>query len=421
MLLIAQWLTALIPPAMIAGQAVPEILIGIIIGLFLLHSFRARDWQWLRKDWFVILFVLWAYMVVRGAFAVDAQGSVERVLPWLHYPVFIAALVNWVLRDMMAQRRLLISLTITVIFLVADALWQYYSGHDVFGRSFVKSSVSGLIRLTGPFENPRIGITLVWIAFPVLLYLCSRIPSPFKKIDRAALPKALRWMGLSVVVITGTLVAIYLSGERMAFLLCLAGLGLGTLLSRQSRWVFVASIILGFSLLATISASNPKLEERQVVQSSAAISNYWKTAYGQTVLSALAIWKANPWTGVGIKNFRAVCSNPEYGPTTERELHLRCPLHPHNLYMEWLAETGAIGFILFFWAVGLWVARCYRERRKILEDPVLTGLFITAVIRFWPLATMTSQFFPWSAAPFWLLIGFLLARLDGPERKTPHT
>ena len=60
----AQWLTTLIPLGMIAGPAVPEVFIGIVIGLFLLHSFRERDWQWLRKDWFIILFAL--RLVTRG-------------------------------------------------------------------------------------------------------------------------------------------------------------------------------------------------------------------------------------------------------------------------------------------------------------------------------------------------------------------
>ena len=51
--------------------------------------------------------------------------------------------------------------------------------------------------------------------------------------------------------------------------------------------------------------------------------------------------------GIGLRNFRNFFSNPKY-KIDEKS----CSTHPHNTYIQLLAETGLIGFmfgiILFF-------------------------------------------------------------------------
>ena len=58
-----------------------------------------------------------------------------------------------------------------------------------------------------------------------------------------------------------------------------------------------------------------------------------------------------PIIGHGPKMFRIKCSDPKYAEvvgTSERGIS-SCMTHPHNFYIQLLAETGLIGFsILFF-------------------------------------------------------------------------
>ena len=47
--------------------------------------------------------------------------------------------------------------------------------------------------------------------------------------------------------------------------------------------------------------------------------------------------------GVGPKNFRNLCSNNEY----KKERRFSCSTHPHNFYIQLLAEGGTFVFLIF--------------------------------------------------------------------------
>lgn len=55
------------------------------------------------------------------------------------------------------------------------------------------------------------------------------------------------------------------------------------------------------------------------------------------------MFKDRPILGHGPKSFREQCSKPDY--YSERS----CSTHPHNTYIQLLAETGILGFILPFY------------------------------------------------------------------------
>ena len=47
----------------------------------------------------------------------------------------------------------------------------------------------------------------------------------------------------------------------------------------------------------------------------------------------------NKILGVGVRNFRKLCSDKKY-----EKSNLSCAPHPHNTYIQILSETGIIGF-----------------------------------------------------------------------------
>ena len=103
----------------------------------------------------------------------------------------------------------------------------------------------------------------------------------------------------------------------------------------------------------------------------------------------------NKLLGVGIKNFRNYCSNEKY-----IESQYSCSTHPHNTYMQILAETGIIGFI-FLLTVFIYFCH-YVVKHLILrfkgtfyfndfEICVLSGV----VIFLWPLVPTLNVFNNW--------------------------
>lgn len=393
----AGWLTALAPFFMLFGPAVLEIAIALISLLFLAHCYLCGNWRWVREGWVVLLLALCGYTSVRGLFTDDPVDSFQRSLLWGRYVLFAAALSFWTLRIPIVQKRLLMVLLASLAFLGADTLLQYISGTDLFGRALIRGGEQ--VRLTGPFSNPRVGIILAWTLFPAL---CALLGYGWRTRNG--------WLGFGLMLLAAA--AIFLSGERMAFLLFGLGLAVTFLFVKQARILLLGSGVAGALAIAVLVMHNPALKERQVSESSQAISGFWGTSYGQLWFSSLKIVEHHPLFGVGSKQFRSKCASPLYGPTSAEALWLRCKLHPHNLYMEWLSEAGLIGFALFLAAAVHWLYACYEARRTVLSTPLLAGLVIALLLRLWPLSATTSQFAPWSAGPFWLLLGWLLAVLS---------
>src|SRR5262249_5484059 len=94
----------------------------------------------------------------------------------------------------------------------------------------------------------------------------------------------------------------------------------------------------------------------------------------------------------------------------------RCQGHPHNIYLQWLAEAGIIGLALYA-ALGLLslkaVIDAYPAHR---DDLVFLALGVSLALRFWPVATNTSFYSTWSTAPLFLILGWTLSYSRPPDR-----
>jgi O-antigen ligase len=101
-----------------------------------------------------------------------------------------------------------------------------------------------------------------------------------------------------------------------------------------------------------------------------------------------------------------------------------CNTHPHNIYMEWLIENGAVGLLLFITFLVTALRKCIRSWPDNRLNPVFIGLFIAFILRIWPIASSTNFFSSWGAPPFWLVLGALLAytvRKEAPDAGTSVT
>jgi O-antigen ligase len=98
------------------------------------------------------------------------------------------------------------------------------------------------------------------------------------------------------------------------------------------------------------------------------------TTRGYFNKAGIRIWKAHPILGVGLGNFGYYYIQPEFNPG----LHGDKRLPPHNLYVQALAETGTVGFLVLCW----WIAQAgynfWRAELRVPEDRALNGCLRTA-------------------------------------------
>jgi O-antigen ligase len=405
----AAFLALLIPVLLIIGRAAADAAVVIVCLLFLWHSARTRNWSWIHHRWVQVSFLIWVWLFISSAFALaDKQIAFLRALTWIRWPLIAAAIVFWCSRQSWWERRSSQFLLILITAVCIDTIAQYIFGMSLSGH--VKPDYPG--RLTGPFNRLVVGIFLARLFWPALAALLAWSKTQVSLLKNTLLP--LCFIGLVSLVVL-------LSGERMAFLL--TGLSLGTffLCAKGFRKpLFLCGLPLVIAIIAVV-ATQPSIRAR-AVEANSMLSDFSQSGYGIIFNNALLAWQQAPLLGVGPKNFVRLCEEQghEIGyvdaqPDTPDIYD--CARHPHNPYLEWLADTGLIGLGLFITMVFFWCRQAIQtvwQQRHAAASVYLPQLCLAiGLIPFlWPLQGNMSMFINWNGVLFWWTIGFILSGLQ---------
>ena len=374
LLLTARVLLLTLPLWLTTGRAAVDADLSLVAILFLVRSVVLRDWSWACSTWFKIGLGVWAWMLVVTLFAFDHRLSLSQAAPWIRFLLFAAALESWVLNDIWMRRLLWVAGGV-LVFTAFDALLQYFHGSDVFGNPIWQPE-----RLTAMFERPRVGIFITKLMFPVVFGVFAWDAR-----------RRLRWLPGAVFagLVLLLLCAIYLSGERMALLLALFGLALGALLQRGTLRTLVAGALsLGMVSMVVLALFTPQTITRHIGETRDTLAHFGDSPYAMLWNSGLQMMIKYPLVGAGMKNFRVVC------PTLElpRSVEERCSTHPHNLYLEWGAESGIPGLAGFVLLVGALFRRLWRVASRYGYGVWMVGPLVSMAVHLWPLGP-TGSFF----------------------------
>lgn len=393
LLLTARILVLLLPLCLLGGRVAVEVALSLTALLFLVRSALAHDWTWLRRGWVRVGIVLWLWMLCISPFALDPDLSFSQAAPWLRFLIFAAALEAWVL-DETWMRRLWWAVGAVVVFVALDVWLQYFTGSDLFGKPRPSEQ-----RLSGPFDGLRAGIFIAKLMFPVILG--AFVWQVWQR------PRA----RLALVAVTLLIVgAIFVSGERMALLLALFGLVLAVIVERGApRRLLAGMLIFAAVCVIVLAVADPRMLQRHVDQTAQTIETLEHTPYGEIWRNVAKITSERPLLGVGMKNFRVACDDPELA--LPASVSHRCASHPHNLYLEWLVEAGVPGLLGFLLLVTVWLRTLWRASRATPLNPWLLGPLVAVAIHLWPLGPTASFFSNWFGGIFWLSLGWALAAI----------
>jgi O-antigen ligase len=137
--------------------------------------------------------------------------------------------------------------------------------------------------------------------------------------------------------------------------------------------------------------------------------SHYRTAY--------KMFKDKPLIGHGPKMFRVKCKDEKYAMGM-----FSCSTHPHNFYIQLLAETGFVGFLFLFGALVYVVYTALRQLKSIVfgqkrpltdyQVCLLAGLLITV----WPLSPNGNFFNNWLMIVYSLPVGFYLQSIYSKKK-----
>jgi O-antigen ligase len=378
---------AIVSPIALIVSGQEFVMSGVAI-LFLWRSWRLRDFSWAREGWFAALLVLWGYAFLRTLVWQPTATGVLTALQWIHFGVYAAALARWILPDPRARDRLLYATAIAAAFFACDCLMQYVVGFDIIGRR-----AFSLERLTSVFPKPIVGIQIAWLYLPALLGLWS---------------KGKPWLAVAFGCICAA--AVLLSGDRMGFLVLLSSGLLAGLFTRALRKPLLIFLPIVAAVGAALLVTSPTMYQRQVASTADLIEHLGESHYGIIFARGFDMARAHPLFGVGVRGYQADCLDERYGPPTVEPSGLpRCEGHPHNIYLQWLVETGALGLAAYLAFVALALLTILRAAKTNAGNVIFYGLAAALVLRFWPLAASTSFYSTWSSTPLFLMLGWAIS------------
>mgnify|MGYP002060877683 CR=1 FL=1 len=120
--------------------------------------------------------------------------------------------------------------------------------------------------------------------------------------------------------------------------------------------------------------------------------------YGAHRKSAKEVFLDNPLFGVGIKNFRIESRKEKYNDSEKQMLGSN---HPHELYYEFLSETGIFGlscFLIFIFSSIILSLKNYLQKKNIYQ---LSGLIIV-IISILPVIPTGSFLATYTSSIFWI-------------------
>ena len=401
--LIAYIATIILPFGLIFNRGIAEGCVAIIGVSFLVDSFLRKNFQWLHDPVIKIGLIAWVWLLFVSFFAQNVHESYGVAIPWIRYLLLYASLKNFVLVKADDIKSLGKILAVMMFLVIIDTLWQYVFGVSLTGHLRDKSG-----RLTGPMSNVKAGIFMAKIFGPsigILLFF-------------AVVSKNYKAVIASVFLLFLTIATILITGERTAFastMISVLTASFFLAICEPKLRKFVIAAVATLILLAGILFVSQDWVQDRAIQFYDTISNYPTTEYGQLAKGGILIGENNLLTGAGLKGFRALCPDLfASGAVTT------CNLHPHNLYIEWFAETGVIGLLLFasmVFCLFFAVAKIFIKHRgieRLLPAFALAGL----VTNFFPFMPTQSIFSNWPAILLWYSIAVAISAMSVLNSKT---
>jgi len=398
----------LLPLALLTGPFLPDFFICIVGILVTFLILREKKYTYFNNNYFIIFILFCGYLIVRSFFAQSIAISLEHSLFYFRFGLFSIAVWYLIESNKRFIKNFSIFLLGTFIFALADGYYQYFYEVNIFGFSWPG------VRLSLPLNEKAILGGYLARLFPLLLAVLI-YTFDIKRFHVVLI--------LFILILTDLL--IFVSGERTALgLLFLSTVFMVIFLSKYKKIRFY-SFLISILLMILIATLNPSIKQRnidytinQLTQNSNQSITLFSNVHQGHILAAWKMFVDNPIVGQGPKMFRVLCNDVKFNPN---EVISTCSTHPHNLYIQLLAETGILG-LLFFLILCSSIIKLiinhvviFIKKREYLLSDFQICLIACFIMTLWPIIPSMNFFSNWMSVIFYFPVGFFLYSLNNRE------
>ena len=365
---------SLFPLWLLTGPFLPDLILSLGALGFLYICFRDKRFDYFKFRAFYIFLAFCVVCIVSSLFSDDILLSFESSLFYFRFGIFVCLVCYLINKDIHFLKYFFYCLLAVFCFLIFDGYFQFLLGFNVFGQELI-----GGFHVTSVFDRPKLGSFLARL-FPLLLALMIMLKVKDKYLAIFG--------GLLFILID---VLVYLSGERTSFVYMMLSSIFIVLLIDRLKYIRLITLLLSLALIIGITIVSPTVKKRMVNTTLEQLGLggdkvvIFSPNHDSHIKTAFNMFLDKPILGHGPKMFRVKCSDLKYAVGINP-----CSTHPHNFYVQLLAETGFIGFSFLFSALCYVLYCAFRQlqsivlkKKRYLTDYqvcLLAGILITV----WP-------------------------------------
>jgi O-antigen ligase len=391
-----------LPISLVTGPFLPNLIITLVSFISLSVIILNKDWNYFNNPFFKFLFFFFIYLVINNILNKNFNFSSISSYTYLRYGIFSIAIWILIEKNNNFFRNFTKFTLITLLIVFIDSIFQYFNGVNLLGIG--KSSYNKISSFFG--RDVKLG------AYLARFYLFSYIFINFF-LDK----KLLNVIYLNLFNILCVIIILF-TGERTSFFIFFLNFILINFILNRN---FFSKIIIFFSVIFTtiiILVNVADVKSRyidhtfnQVLDSNNKVLNVFSVEHENHYKIALKMFSDNKLFGQGPNTFRHLCSSEKFRISDKNE---GCSTHPHNIYMQLLAETGLIGFsfllVAFFYIYYKLITGLITSKKDHNFEKKLLFYFPIAIYLF-PFMPTGSFFNSWVNIMVFLPVGFLLKQI----------
>jgi O-antigen ligase len=396
-------LYCLLPVLIITGPFLPDLSLSVIAIFFLILTVKNKNFKIYNNLYFKIFIVFYFYIVLVSIFSDNLKLSLETSIFYIRFGIFALAICFIFENNNSIVGRLKIIFIFLYFLLFFDTIYQLIVGKNIIGLTYVNHNN---FRLTSFFGKNEVLGSYIARFYPFVLSIIFLHAYNNKRQVNKLLIFFITIISICTVI---------MSGERTSLFLIAISCFLLTVSIISLRKYFVSGIVLAsiFFLLLTHFDQRVKIRMVSSVKTQLGINSerivVFSKIYESHYKIAINMFKEKPLFGHGVKMFRDYCAKPKNFVAESA-----CTTHPHNIYMQLLAETGLVGFFLvlfIFFALSYFLFKNFLniifKNNQIFSNHRLC-LFIVYFTILFPVSPSGNFFGNWLSVIYYIPAGFLI-------------
>jgi O-antigen ligase len=452
---LSNFILLLLPISFILGNAALNTSLTLFVIFFMISLILEKNFEILKNIYFKISLIFWLYLLFNSIFINFDEKSIIKSLGYVRFFLLPFAILYF-FQVQLINKSIFFYIYSLIFFLVSlDILLQYFTGLNFLGfvpkmcvtvsESFYRElphkfnivnvikhpylsgqSLINCERFSGIFNNELIaGSYLLLFALPSMVFLMN-----FRKEIKYS--KSIFFLILSIMLTSSLL-----TGDRTPVLIIILAIIIFFLLFKTNLKKKIYSfffLILCFFITINFTphlkhrfiswptqilfSENKDLLFNEKKSKSLFKSFLFETQWGLHYLTAYDISKQNIFFGTGVKSFRNQCKKydkdylklkylkaGDYEIYNDRGPKSGCSTHPHNVYMELLAETGILGLSMFISLVFIFIFKIYKINKN--ENNLIFIFMLSMIVSMlFPFKPTGSYFSTLNAYLTWIIISF---------------